>query len=88
MNFRGYPLPHNDTDDMKKRQAKKQIKKIIGIMPCCGQAVYNFVSNPRYNGGSCIELDEDCCKSEIIYRRKRHGAPLLLRNRWRHLLSD
>ena len=67
---------------MKKRLVKKQMKKVIGFMTANGGLVYNCVSNPEYNGGTCAERDEDCYRCEITYTRKRHGAPLVLRNRW------
>lgn len=66
---------------MKKRIAKKQIKKVIGFMSSNGMDVVNVVSNPDYTGGSCVELDEDCYRIEITYTRKRYGAPLCVRNR-------
>lgn len=73
---------------MKKRQAKKQIKKCIGRLYANGLRVYNCVSNPVYTGGTCVEIDEDCYRFEIHYSRKRHGAPLLLRNRWLGLYNQ
>ena len=68
---------------MKKRLVKKQIKKVVGLF--LGKAVYNFVSNSMYDGGSCVEVYEDCFKCEIFFTRKRYGSPLLLRNRWNHV---
>lgn len=73
---------------MKKRIAKKQLKKMVGYMTVCGSPVYNFVTNPEYDGGSCIERDEDCYKCEITYTRKRRGAPLLLNKRWGKLYEE
>ena len=67
---------------MKKRLVKKQIKKCIGYMAVCGLPVYNCVSNPEYTGGTCVDRDEDCYRCEVVYTRKRYGAPLLLRNRY------
>lgn len=72
---------------MKRRLAKKQMKKVVGYMTANGLPVVNVVSNPEYTGGTCIELDEDCYRSEITYTRKRHGAPLLLRNRYHELYN-
>ena len=72
---------------MKKRIAKKQIKKVVGYMTANGYPVVNCVSNPEYTGGTCVELDEDCFRFEITYTRKRHGAPLLLRNRYHKLYN-
>lgn len=71
---------------MKKRLAKKQIKKLIGY-DVNGDPVYNCVSNPEYTGGTCISEidDEDMYQFEVRYIRKRYGAPLLLRNRWSEL---
>lgn len=77
----------NNTTNMKKRQIKKQIKKIIGIMSCNGEAVYNFVSNSKYDGGTCVRIDEDCFKSEITYTRKQYGAPLLLHSKWNYIFE-
>jgi hypothetical protein len=70
---------------MKKRLAKKQITKVIGYMAGNGFPVYNHVSNSEYNGGTCLPLEEDCYQFEITYTRKRHGAPLVLRNRWHNI---
>lgn len=66
---------------MNKRKIKKQIKKVVGYMAACGEPVYNCVSNPEYTGGTCVARDEDCYSCEIIYTRKRYGAPLLLTNK-------
>ena len=63
---------------MKIRKAKKQIKKCVGYMAANGYPVFNCVINPEYTGGSCAELDEDCYRFEIVYTRKRRGAPLVL----------
>ena len=63
---------------MKIRKVKKQIKKCIGFMAANGLNVYNCVTNPEYTGGSCAVLDEDCYSIEVVYTRKRYGAPLLL----------
>lgn len=72
---------------MKKRLARKQIKKLLGY-DRNGSPVYNCVSNPSYTGGTSIgEEEEDCYKSEVRYIRKRHGAPLLLRNRYATLYN-
>ena len=67
---------------MNKRQIKKQMKKVVGYMAVCGHPVYNYVSNREYSGGTCAERDEDCFKFEVIYTRKRYGAPIVLKNRW------
>jgi hypothetical protein len=64
---------------MKKRLAKKQIKKVIGFT-LNGEEVMNFVTNADYNGGST--KDEDYYRFEVSYIRKRYGKPLLLKNRW------
>lgn len=72
---------------MKKRLAKKQIKKIVGAMKVNGLPVFNCVSNPEYTGGSCVGLDEDCYKCEIDYCRK-YRRPLLLTKRWSKLYSE
>lgn len=70
---------------MKKRLAKKQIKKLIGY-DVNGDPVYNCVSNPEYTGGTSVgNDDEDMYRFEVRYIRKRYGAPLLLRNRWSEL---
>ena len=73
---------------MKKRIAKKQMKKVLGIMAANDSIVVNCVSNSEYTGGTSIEREEDCYKSEIIYFRKRHGAPLLLKKRWNNLYQQ
>ena len=73
---------------MKKRQAKKQIKKCIGRLYANGLRVYNCVSNPEYTGGTCTVLDEDCYRCEVHYFRNRHGAPLLLSSRWHGLFNQ
>lgn len=73
---------------MKKRLAKKQIKKLLGY-DLNGNPVYNCVSNPEYTGGTSIGIyDEDCYRFEVHYIRRRHGAPLLLRNRWSELFNQ
>ena len=41
---------------MKKRLAKKQIKKVIGFT-LNGEEVMNFVTNADYNGGSTKDED-------------------------------
>lgn len=64
---------------MKKRLVKKQMKKLVGYT-IFGEPVYNCVNNPEYTGGSTPT--EDYYKCEIHYIRKRHGAPLFLRNKW------
>ena len=56
-------------------------------MAANGLPVYNCVTNPEYTGGSCVELDEDCYRIEVVYTRKRYGAPLLLRKRYRKLYN-
>ncbi len=66
---------------MKIRKAKKQIKKVVGFMSANGLDVVNCVTNPEYTGGSCVELDEDCYKIELVYTRKRYGAPICPRDR-------
>ena len=68
---------------MKKRLVKKQMKKVVGYN-VNGEPVYNCVSNPEYTGGSTP--DEDYYRCEVRYTRKRHGAPLLIRNRWTTIL--
>lgn len=67
---------------MKRRIAKKQIKKVIGYMNVDNNArVINVVSNKEYTGGTCVERNEDCYKCEITYTRKRYGAPLCPRTK-------
>ena len=73
---------------MKKRIAKKQIKKVVGFMSVNGLDVVNVVSNSDYLGGTCVELDEDCYKCEITYTRKRYGAPLHVRDRHESVFLD
>ena len=67
---------------MKRRLAKKQIKKTVGYMTANGFPVVNCVSNTKYTGGSCWMLDEDCYGCEVTYVRRKHGSPLFLRRRW------
>lgn len=73
---------------MKRRIAKKQIKKVVGFMAINGLDVVNVVSNPDYLGGTCVELDEDCYRCEIIYTRKRYGAPLCVKSRHERVFLD
>ena len=62
---------------MKIRKAKKEIKKVIGFMAVDPfTSVVNVVTNREYDGGSCVERDEDCYRGEVIYTRKRYGAPI------------
>ena len=76
------------TENMKKRIAKKQIKKVIGYMSANGFPVVNCVSNPKYTGGTCVERDEDCYRIEVVYTRKRRGAPLLLTKRFSKIYHE
>jgi hypothetical protein len=73
---------------MKRRVAKKQIKKVVGYMTVNGLFVVNVVSNNEYTGGTCLDLDEDCYKCEITYTRKRYGAPLCVRARHESVFVD
>ena len=73
---------------MKKRKAKKQIKKVVGFMTANGLAVVNVVSNQEYLGGSCVDRDEDCYRCEITYTRKRYGAPLCPKARHERVFLD
>lgn len=73
---------------MKKRIAKKQLKKIIGYKTVNGNYVVNIVSSPDYTGGTCVIDDEDCYKCEITYTRKRYGVPLCVKRRHEDKLYD
>ena len=62
---------------MTIRKAKKEIKKVIGFMAVDPfTTIVNVVTNREYDGGSCVERDEDCYSCEVIYTRKRYGAPI------------
>ncbi len=69
---------------MKKRLVKKQITKVIGYN-VNGEAVYNCVSNPEYNGGSTV--NEDYYNFEIKRTRKKYGSPLVLRKRYAQIYN-
>lgn len=73
---------------MKRRIVKKQCKKVVGFMKANGLKVVNVVSNPDYLGGTCVEKDEDCYKCEIIYTRKRYGAPLCVKAKHEAVFLD
>lgn len=73
---------------MKRRIAKKQIKKVVGYMSVNGLDVVNVVSNPEYLGGTCVELDEDCYSIEVTYTRKRYGAPLCVKTKHKKVFLD
>ena len=74
---------------MKRRIAKKQCKKVLGHLNVDkNTTIVNVVSNPEYLGGTCVERDEDCYKCEIVYTRKRYGAPLCVKARHEKVFLD